>query len=522
MNISKMSEKECREAAANPDTEIKDLVKLSHHRDCLTRMEVAKNPTTPPEILSQLGSNKEHRLEVIINVASNPHTPAETLQELSHISGKDTWYIKCALTKNPSTSIDTLIQLSQDKERAVAEQAAKYLHIRQDSLPLLQENTVSQPKEDTTHEVVQSDVATTDDSNTPAKVDHRLTPEERRERLTTAFNELNAAVENITTGEDWRKYLDFQSKFHQYSARNTMWLQAQAESRGMNLEAVASFNTWKKQGRTVNKGEHGLKVLAPIAYNLKKADLELDPETVERRIKGFKLETVFDVSQTSGPPDTLPTNPMRVTPIVGECDPKIIKAIEQEIEKLGYTIKPTNGELAGWPTTTNGNTMPQAHTVQIRDDLSPAATAKTLTHELAHIVMEHDRSNPQSETEAESTAYLVMNHLGIDSGSYSFGYVSGWAQDTSTVQRSAETIRKTAIELTERIDQHLVPRAQQQKDIADNTNQPRERSEQNTGVRTLVLDHHDLATVAHAGSFAPVLNRPLPSPDTGPELEIDF
>ena len=378
------------------------------------------------------------------------------------------------------------------------------------------------PSVEAAHEIERSDVAATDDSNTPTKQDHRLTPEERQERLATAFDELNAAVEKITTGEDWQRYLDFQAKFHQYSARNCIWLAEQAEARQMDLEMVASFNTWKKQGRTVNRGEHGLKVLAPIAYNLKKVDLELDAETVERRIKGFKLETVFDVSQTSGPDETLPNNPMRVTPIVGECDPEILKAIEQEIEKLGYTIKPTNGELAGWPTSTNGNTMPQAHTVQIRDDLSPAATAKTLTHELAHIVMEHDRSNPQSETEAESTAYLVLRHLGIDAGEYSFGYVAGWAEDVTVVQRSAETIRKTAAELTERIDQYLVPRAQQQKDIADNTNQPRERSEQNTGIRTLVLDHHDLATVVHAGSFAPVLNRPLPSPDTGPELEIDF
>ncbi len=80
-----------------------------------------------------------------------------------------------------------------------------------------------------------------------------------------------------------------------------------------------------------------------------------------------------------------------------------------------------------------------------------------MVHELAHITMEHDRSDTRSETEAESTAYLVMSHLGIDSGSYSFGYVSGWAEDTSTVQRSAEIIRRTAGEICSRLDDRLAP-----------------------------------------------------------------
>ena len=485
-----------KEAIARPDISPDTLRELAKDESEEVRAFIASMPHTPPDVLAELARDETGDIQWM--AAGNPSTPPEALTELSQSNDpymRD--YICRALADNPSTPIEVMQQLARDEDEDVRELAAYMLEVR----------ATSKPEPEPEPEA--------------AKLDHRLTPEERKERLATAFNDLNAAVERITTGEDWKKYLDFQSKFHQYSARNCMWLAEQAEQRGMDLEMVASFGAWKKQGRTVNKGEHGLKVLAPIVYNLKKEDMALDPESVERRIKGFKLETVFDVSQTSGPPDTLPNNPMRVAPIVGECDPEILKAIEQEIEKLGYTIKPTNGELAGWPTTTNGNTMPQAHTVQIRDDLSPAATAKTLTHELAHIVMEHDRSNSQSETEAESTAYIVMNHLGIDSGSYSFGYVSGWAQDPSTVQRSAETIRKTAIELTERIDQHLVPRAQQQKDITD-IDKSRERSEQNTGIRTLVLDHHDLATVVHAGSFAPVLNRPLPSPDTGPELEIDF
>ena len=290
----------------------------------------------------------------------------------------------------------------------------------------------------------------------PTKQDHRLTPEERQERLASAFNELNSAVEQITTGEDWQKYLDFQSKFYQYSARNCMWLAAQAEQRGMSLEMVASFGGWKKMGRTVNKGEHGLKVLAPVTYR-PKVEADTEQTTEEKRIRGFKIETVFDVSQTSGPPDTLPSNPMRVVPIEGRCDPAIIKAIEREIRKQGYVVEAVDGEQAGWPPATNGHTSVSSRIVRIRDDLSPAAQAKTMTHELAHITMEHDRSDTRSETEAESVAYLTMQHLGIDSGSYSFGYVAGWAEDVNVVQRSAEAIRKTADQICSHLDDRLAP-----------------------------------------------------------------
>lgn len=322
--------------------------------------------------------------------------------------------------------------------------------------------------------------------NKPTEVDHRLTPEERAERLATAFNELNSAVEQITTGEDWRKYLDFQAKFYRYSARNVMWLCAQAEQRGMHLETVASFNTWRKAGRTVDKGQHGLKVLAPVTYRREKTELEIEADrrnegsmklsgevadptkTTEHHVRGFKVETVFDVSQTSGPPETLPPNPARAPRYIGLCDPEVITTLEYEIVKAGYTVQTVDAAEAGWPESTSGRTTPQNRTVQIRGDMSPAAQAKTLAHELSHIVLEHEQSDPRSETEAESTAYLVMRHLGIDTGSYSFGYVSGWAQDTSTVQRSAETIRRTADQICSQLDERLgrvEPKVEQEVEI---------------------------------------------------------
>jgi antirestriction protein ArdC len=300
---------------------------------------------------------------------------------------------------------------------------------------------------------------------------YRLTKEERTERLEAAFNELNSAVERIVTSDDWRKYLDFQSRFNKYSARNTLWLQAQAKERNMEVDVFASFGTWKKQGRTVKRGEHGFRVLAPIVYQREKSELEIEADqrnmgamkssgniadpskTTESEVRGFTLATVFDLSQTDGPPETLPKNPVRVTPIVGQCDQGIFDALVTEIKAAGYEVKFVDGE--DWTPSTNGRTTPKIRTVEIRNSLSPAAQAKTLAHELTHIVLEHDHSDSRSETEAESIAYLVMNHLGIDAGEYSFGYVAGWANNTDTVLRSAETIRRVATKLCYDLDNRI-------------------------------------------------------------------
>ncbi len=288
----------------------------------------------------------------------------------------------------------------------------------------------------------------------------------RRERLTEAFDELKSAVEQITTGDDWRNYLDFQSRFHSYSARNTMWLRQQAKQRGMSLEMVAGFHAWRKAGRSVVSGAEGFKVLAPVVYRPEpeeeEEEQEESPKQAKPRFCGFRLVTVFDVSQTTGPEHSLPPNPIRSKPIVGECEIETINAIEAEIAKTGYDLEIVDAAQLGWPETQLGATTVakdgvglNEHVVRIRSDMSPAAKAKTMMHELAHIAMEHDNSNTTSETEAESVAYLAMQHLGIDSGSYSFGYVSGWAGDVAVVQRSAEKIRKTALDLIERLDKNL-------------------------------------------------------------------
>lgn len=301
----------------------------------------------------------------------------------------------------------------------------------------------------------------------------RLSSEERQQRIDEALSEINDAVANITTSDEWRNYLDWQAKFHRYSAGNCFWLMSQAEKRNTELDLVAGYRTWQSMGRQVRKGEIGFKVLAPLTYRHEKTELEkendrtyvgwqkgtdgsADPDKdTEIRIRGMKIEHVFDVSQTDGPPETLPHNPLAVKPITGECPAKVRQALEEEIMARGYTI-----EVVSADTLNNalGNTQANIHLVRIRDDLSPAASAKTLTHELAHIALEHARSDPQSECEAESTAYIVMKHLGIDTEEYSFGYIAGWTEgNTQVIQRSTKTIQLGSKELIDRLNARITP-----------------------------------------------------------------
>ena len=59
--------------------------------------------------------------------------------------------------------------------------------------------------------------------------------------------------------------------------------------------------------------------------------------------------------------------------------------------------------------------------------------------------------------EAESIAYTVCQHFGVDTSEYSFGYIAGWSsgRDTKELKSSMDTIRRTASELITGIEEQL-------------------------------------------------------------------
>ena len=257
-------------------------------------------------------------------------------------------------------------------------------------------------------------------------------------RIEEAHKALETGLAAMVAGDDWKKYLEVQSRFHSYSFGNVLWLMFQAMIRGVEVRRFAGYRTWQSLGRQVRKGEKAFAVLAPMKY---KRTVEKDG--VEQEvfgIRGFRVESTFDVSQTDG--EELPE---AVTKLEGTSE-----EIQASFDKLAAWSKargvPVSRESTG--TSANGY-FERSGRIVVRPDLTDLQALKTLVHEIAHSLLHADiedcHSRSYMEVEAESTAFVVMNVLGYDSSSYSFGYVASWSDgDTKLVKTVGERVQKTA------------------------------------------------------------------------------
>ncbi len=268
-------------------------------------------------------------------------------------------------------------------------------------------------------------------------------------KLAAAHRTLTAQIAALQSGEDWERFLDLQASLHSYSPNNVMLIAAQhakAFAEGSVSVAdpgyVAGFTTWKALGRRVDKGQHGYMVLAPcrssrrfaVGHNgqvrpLAKGERSRDGEHVEahRVITGFRVAHVFSVHQTSGPELPTPPRPQLLT---GSAPPGLGAALVTMVEKLGFSVAtvPDAAAIGG----ANGVTEFGAGRVLVRADMADAAVVKTLAHEAGHVLLHssppgQSLARPAKEVEAESVAYIVASVHGMDSGGYSFPYVSFWA-----------------------------------------------------------------------------------------------
>jgi antirestriction protein ArdC len=254
-------------------------------------------------------------------------------------------------------------------------------------------------------------------------------------KLLEAQKALQAGVAKLVSSEGWQDYLKAQSRFHNYSFQNVLWLLVQAASRGVKVTRFAGYNTWQSLGRHVRKGETSFKVLAPMGY--KKKDEATGEETF--RLRGFKVVSTFDVSQTDGEPIVEP-----VKQLEGTGDE--LKAAYAKIEKFNKTrgLTVERAKLGG----PNGFFNRLNREIQIDETLSDLQALKTLCHETAHSLL-HDsdegNSRATKEVEAESVAFVVLHALGLNSAEYSFGYVAHWSNgDAKLIQDVAVRVQKTA------------------------------------------------------------------------------
>ena len=248
---------------------------------------------------------------------------------------------------------------------------------------------------------------------------------------------LTEGIGSLTSSEEWQRYLEFQSRFHQYSFGNVLLIAAQCHQ----ASRVAGFNAWRKLNRFVRKGEKAIWVLAPMVY--KNAE---DGET-DRAIRGFKFVPVFDIAQTDGE-----ESPSICNRLEGD-DPKgRFAQLVTVAQSIGFTVE--DHEFNG---STNGDCCHGDHRIRVETTNTAAQRVKTLVHELAHALLHESYDNRAlAELEAESTAYVVCQTLGIDSGDYSFGYLATWAGDgdraIAGIKASCERIQKSAAAILQAFD----------------------------------------------------------------------
>ncbi|MGH9079788.1 MAG: ArdC family protein [Acidimicrobiales bacterium] len=263
------------------------------------------------------------------------------------------------------------------------------------------------------------------------------------------IGQLTEGISNLTSSDEWRRYLDLQSRFHHYSFGNVLLIAAQSRE----ATRVAGFNSWRKMNRSVCKGEKAIWILAPMVY--KNPTAEGGEE--DRVIRGFKFVPVFDITQTSG--EELASICNRIE---GEDPAGHYAQLVTLARSIGFTVD--DHEFGG---ATNGECAYDLHRIRVEVTNSPAQRVKTLVHEITHALLHEGHQNRALvELEAESTAYIVCHALGIDSSDYSFGYVATWAGGSdhaiAGIRASGERIQKSAAFILQAFD----PAAEEQEERA--------------------------------------------------------
>jgi len=234
------------------------------------------------------------------------------------------------------------------------------------------------------------------------------------------------------------------ARFHDYSPSNILLIGAQRP----DATRVAGIRTWNSLGRRVNKGEHGIAILAPCIYRAAPGEKTAtgqprmsptptarpDPgataaadDEPTRQLRGFKVVHVFDVTQTGGEP--LPDGEPQL--LHGDAPERLWDHLAGLVAADGFRIE--RGPCHG----ANGYTDYTHRVVRVLEDVDPAQAAKTLAHELGHIRADHEHRftdyatssscRGQAEVEAESIAYLTAARAGLDASAYSVPYLAGWS-----------------------------------------------------------------------------------------------
>ncbi|MFR8070417.1 MAG: ArdC-like ssDNA-binding domain-containing protein [Clostridium sp.] len=292
------------------------------------------------------------------------------------------------------------------------------------------------------------------------------------DRVKEITDQLEEGIANLFESDAFKQYLTTLSKFHNYSLNNTLLIAMQKP----DATLVAGYTAWQKQfGRQVQKGEKAIKILAPTPYKKKVNVEKQDPNTGEvlRNPDGtaqteiqevmqpaFKIVNVFDISSTEG--KELPT--IGVDELLGD-----VNQYENFMNALKASC-PVPISFEQIDSGAKGYYHQTEQRIALQEGMSEVQTVKTLIHEMAHqklhavnpttkepVGEKGNQTRHAKEVEAESVAFTVCQHFGIDTSDYSFAYVAGWShgKETPELKASLNTIRQAASEMITTIEGNM-------------------------------------------------------------------
>ncbi len=292
-----------------------------------------------------------------------------------------------------------------------------------------------------------------------------------KQEVKAITDQLEEGLKELFANEKYKSYLSMMSKFHNYSANNIQLIAMQCP----DATFVAGKKAWENEfNRQVNGREEGIRILAPAPYTIKKEQDKVDPvtgeimldrdgmpekEEIEIRIPAFRVVRVYDVSQTEGEPIQEP----EIKELLSS-----VEDYEDFVKAVSY-VAPVPMDFEDIPGSTRGYFSPSEKRIAVQEGMGESQTIKTMVHETAHAMLhdkEVNRSHGQNvpakdertqEVEAESIAFTVCKHFGIDTSEYSFGYIAGWSsgKGMKELKSSLDTIRRTASELITGIEAQL-------------------------------------------------------------------
>ena len=284
----------------------------------------------------------------------------------------------------------------------------------------------------------------------------------RKEAVKEITDRLEQGIKELFESERYMDYLKTMSKFHKYSFNNSLLIAMQMP----DATLIAGYTDWQKKfHRQVKKGEKAIRILAPAPYKktiekeVTNANGQVEKTEEEITIKSFKAAAVFDISQTEG--DPLPT--------IGAGE--LIETVDgyEDFMRAIKDIAPVPVVMEDIPSAAKGYFSSSEKKIAIQKDMSEGQTMKTAIHELAHSLLDGDetlvedveedktRTRSDKEVTAESVAFTVANHFGLDTSEYSFGYIAGWSsgKEMKELRNSMERIRKTASQIISQVEYRI-------------------------------------------------------------------